>query len=68
MRLEDLIRAIPDYPKKGIIFRDITTLLEHPIGFAKAVKELARPLSHQKINQIAGIEARVQRRRRSRLA
>jgi adenine phosphoribosyltransferase len=58
MRLEDLIRAIPDYPKKGIIFRDITTLLEHPIGFAKAVKELARPLSHQKINQIAGIEAR----------
>ena len=58
MQLENLIRKIPDYPKEGIIFRDITTLLENPAGFRRAVDELVQPFAGSRVNHVAGIEAR----------
>lgn len=56
--LEGLIRTIPDYPKPGIMFRDITTLLSDPKGLKKAIKGMARPFEDEKIDAVAGIEAR----------
>ncbi|MDO1582322.1 adenine phosphoribosyltransferase [Rhizobium oryzicola] len=56
--LAGAIRAIPDYPKPGIIFRDITTLLGNPEAFRVAVDELVRPYADLAVDQIAGIEAR----------
>ena len=58
MDLKDLIRTIPDYPKPGIQFRDITTLLEDAAGFQKTIKELVDPLRDVRIDRVAGIEAR----------
>ncbi|HUO54574.1 MAG TPA: adenine phosphoribosyltransferase [Rhodoblastus sp.] len=56
--LNAIIRAIPDYPKPGIIFRDITTLLGDARAFRRAVDELVQPFAGQKIDQVAGMEAR----------
>ena len=56
--LKTIIRTIPDYPKAGIQFRDITTLLGDARSFRRAVDELVQPFAGQKIDQIAGIEAR----------
>lgn len=58
MSLADLIRTIPDYPKPGVRFRDITTLLADARGFRRAVDELAQPLAGLKADKVAGIEAR----------
>ena len=58
MNIKDLVRTIPDYPKPGIMFRDITTLLEHPAGFRRTVDELVQPFAGSAISRIAGIEAR----------
>lgn len=58
MNLKSLIRSIPDYPKPGIMFRDVTTLLADARGFRRAVDELVQPLAGQKIDKVAGIEAR----------
>ena len=58
MNLADTIRAIPDYPKPGIIFRDITTLLGNARAFRRAVDELVQPWAGGKIDKVAGIEAR----------
>ncbi|MFC5503920.1 MULTISPECIES: adenine phosphoribosyltransferase [Hyphomicrobiales] len=58
MKLADSIRAIPDYPKPGIVFRDITTLLGDARAFRRAVDELVQPFAGLKIAKIAGIEAR----------
>jgi adenine phosphoribosyltransferase len=52
------IRSIPDYPKPGIVFRDITTLLGDARAFRRAVDELVQPWAGSKIDQVAGIEAR----------
>ncbi|WP_419906362.1 adenine phosphoribosyltransferase [Hoeflea sp.] len=52
------IRTIPDYPKPGILFRDITTLLGDAKAFRRAVDELVHPYAGAKVDQIAGIEAR----------
>ncbi len=52
------IRTIPDYPKPGILFRDITTLLSNPKAFRRAVDELVHPYAGTKVDQIAGVEAR----------
>ena len=52
------IRSINDYPKPGIIFRDITTLLGNPRAFRRAVDELVQPYAGTKIDKIAGMEAR----------
>jgi len=56
--LKDTIRTIPDYPKPGIMFRDITTLLKDPAGFRDTVDELAKRYAGMKIDKIAGIESR----------
>jgi len=56
--LKAAIRTIPDYPKPGIMFRDITTLLGNPRAFRRAVDELVQPWAGSKIDKIAGIEAR----------
>ncbi|MCS5636920.1 MAG: adenine phosphoribosyltransferase [Myxococcota bacterium] len=58
MDLKKLIRTIPDYPKPGILFRDITTLLEDAEGFRQTIQDLVRPLASLQITRIAGIEAR----------
>jgi adenine phosphoribosyltransferase len=56
--LKNSIRSIPDYPKPGIVFRDITTLLGDARAFRRAVDELVQPFAGLKIAKIAGIEAR----------
>jgi len=56
--LKTAIRTIPDYPKPGIMFRDITTLLTDARAFRKAIDELVQPLAGEKIDLVAGIEAR----------
>jgi adenine phosphoribosyltransferase len=58
MPLRAAIRTIPDYPKKGILFRDITTLLGDARAFRKAVDELVQPWAGGKIEKVAGMEAR----------
>ena len=52
------IRTIPDYPKPGILFRDVTTLLLDPIAFHQTVSELAKPFEGNEIDKVVGIEAR----------
>ena len=56
--LRSAIRNIPDYPKKGIMFRDITTLLGDARAFRRAVDEMVQPWAGSKIDKVAGIEAR----------
>jgi adenine phosphoribosyltransferase len=56
--LVSAIRNIPDYPKSGIMFRDITTLLGNARAFRRAIDELVHPYAGSKIDKIAGIEAR----------
>ena len=56
--LAQSIRAIPDYPKPGIIFRDITTLLGDARAFRRAVDTLLLPFVGTKVDKVAGIEAR----------
>src|ERR1019366_775603 len=56
--LKSAIRTIPDYPKPGIMFRDITTLLGDARAFRRAVDELVQPWAGMKIDKVAGIEAR----------
>jgi adenine phosphoribosyltransferase len=52
------IRSIPDYPKPGIIFRDITTMLGNPRAFRRAVDALVQPYAGTKVDKVAGMEAR----------
>ena len=56
--LKAAIRNIPDYPKPGIMFRDITTMLGDARAFRRAVDELVQPWAGSKIDKVAGIEAR----------
>jgi adenine phosphoribosyltransferase len=56
--LKAAVRNIPDYPKPGIMFRDITTLLGDARAFRRAVDELVQPWAGSKIDKVAGIEAR----------
>ena len=58
MDFRSVVRSIPDYPKPGIIFRDITTLLGHPRAFRRAVDEMVQPYAGVRIDKVAGIEAR----------
>src|SRR5690349_4142241 len=58
MDLAALIRSIPDYPKPGILFRDITTLLGHAEGLRATIDRLAARYAGKKIRKVAGIEAR----------
>lgn len=56
--IKDLIRTIPDFPKEGILFRDVTTLFGDARGFRMAVDQLLHPFAGQKIDKVAGLEAR----------
>jgi adenine phosphoribosyltransferase len=59
--MEDLkskIRHVPDFPKAGILFYDITTLLQDPLGFRSAIDSLATPFADQGIDLVVGIESR----------
>ena len=56
--LKHLIRTIPDYPKKGIMFRDVTTLLSNARGFKATIEQMAAPYASAKVEAVAGIEAR----------
>jgi adenine phosphoribosyltransferase len=56
--LKAAVRTIPDYPKPGIMFRDITTLLGNARAFRRAVDELVQPWAGSKVDKVAGIEAR----------
>lgn len=58
MNLKDTIRTIPDYPKPGIMFRDVTTLIGQPRAFRRAVDEMVQPYAGTRIDKVAGIEAR----------
>lgn len=58
MDLRTVIRTIPDYPKPGILFRDVTTLFADARAFRRAVDELVQPIAGAKIDKVAGIEAR----------
>ncbi|MEM7191640.1 MAG: adenine phosphoribosyltransferase [Pseudomonadota bacterium] len=56
--IKTLVRTIPDYPKPGIMFRDVTTLFGHPSGLRSAIEQLIEPFHNQRIEAVAGIEAR----------
>ena len=58
MDFTQFIRTIPDYPRPGIMFRDITTLIAHPEGLSAAIDALAANFSRGNIDVVAGIEAR----------
>lgn len=58
MDIKSIIRAVPDFPKKGIMFRDITTLLKDAKGFSFVIKELKSRYKSAKISYVAGIESR----------
>ena len=57
-QLKKKVRNIPDFPKKGILFYDITTLLRDPAGFHAAVDSLASPFQNESIDLVVGIESR----------
>ena len=58
MNLKDFIRSIPDYPKKGILFRDITTLIKNERAFAECINQIVERSKNYKIDKIAAIESR----------
>ena len=57
-RLRELIRDVPNFPKPGIVFKDITPLLADPAAFSLAIEFLAQPFRHQHIDVVAGPESR----------
>jgi len=56
--LKSAIRDIPDFPKEGIIFKDITPLLSNPASFKKAIDTLKARYEDKRIDQVVGVEAR----------
>ena len=58
MNLKDFIRSIPDYPKKGILFRDITTLIKNEKAFSETIDQITERSKKMKFNKIAAIESR----------
>ncbi len=56
--LKTQIRHVPDFPKAGILFYDITTLLQDPAGLREAIDSLAQPFADQRIDIVVGIESR----------
>ncbi len=58
LELENYIRTIPDYPKPGILFRDITTLLAAPDAFGETIARLSEPFREADVSYVVGIEAR----------
>ncbi len=58
MNLKDFIRSIPDYPKKGILFRDITTLIKDEKAFNETINQIVERSKKYKIDKIAAVESR----------
>ena len=58
MNLKDYIRSIPDYPKKGILFRDITTLIKNEKAFSETINQIVEILKNHNFDKIAAIESR----------
>ena len=58
MSIKSLIRTVPHYPKKGVMFRDITTLLKDPVGLRITINELVNRYTGSRIDKIAAIESR----------
>ena len=58
MDLKEYIRSIPDYPKKGILFRDITTLIKNETAFSETINQIVERSKNYKIDKIAAIESR----------
>ena len=58
MTIKSLIRTIPHYPRQGVMFRDITTLLKDSVGFTLTIEALARQYADSKPHKVAGIESR----------
>jgi len=58
MNLKKLIRDVPDFPKAGIIFKDITPLLKNPKGFKSALNQMAKKYKDKKIDKIVSMESR----------
>ena len=58
MPIKDYIRTIPDFPQKGIMFRDVTTLFLDSEGLKQAINQMIEPYVNQKIDKVAGLEAR----------
>ena len=57
MNLKEYIRSIPDYPKKGILFRDITTLIKDEKAFAESIDQIIKRSKKYKVDKIAAIES-----------
>ena len=58
MNLKDFIRSIPDYPKKGILFRDITTLIKDEKAFSETINQIVERSKKIEFNKIAAVESR----------
>ena len=58
MELKDLIRSVPNFPKEGIIFKDITTLLKDPNGYKEALNQLVKLAENKEVTKVIGIESR----------
>ena len=58
MNLKNFIRSVPDYPKKGILFRDITTLIKDENAFAETINQIVERSKKYKIDKVAAIESR----------
>lgn len=58
MDYKKFIRDIPDYPKPGIIFKDITTMLKAPVVFTQALKDMVKPFAAGQVDKVLGIESR----------
>tara|TARA_B100000073_G_scaffold210231_1_gene174532 strand:+ start:386 stop:913 length:528 start_codon:yes stop_codon:yes gene_type:complete len=58
MNLKDYIRSIPDYPKKGILFRDITTLIKNEKAFSETINQIVKILKNHNFDKVAAIESR----------
>jgi adenine phosphoribosyltransferase len=58
MSIKTLIRTVPHYPKQGVMFRDITTLLKDPVGFRITINEFVHRYTTAKLDKVAGIESR----------
>ena len=58
MNLKDYIRSIPDYPKKGILFRDITTLIKNEKAFSETINQIVKILKNYEFDKITAIESR----------
>jgi len=58
MQLHEFIRSIPDYPRQGINYKDITPLLNHPEAYQLAVQELTAKVTNSQVDKVVGIESR----------